>query len=76
MRINKPKFWDQKISLFSLTLLPCTETNLPRLRRLAAKYRESQAVFGTSEFLSNPAARPTGFGKFKPKILLLSLIHI
>ena len=27
------------------------ETNLPRLRRLAAKYRESQAVFGTSEFL-------------------------
>ncbi len=24
MRINKPKFWDQKISLFSLTLLPFT----------------------------------------------------
>ena len=27
------------------------ETNLPRLRRLAAKYRESREVFGTSEFL-------------------------
>ena len=24
MRINKPKFWDQKISLFSLILLPFT----------------------------------------------------
>ena len=24
MRLNKPKFWDQKISLFSLILLPFT----------------------------------------------------